>query len=267
MVSNDSFHALRAYTAPRERRDRRARALSHGFRSRRSTPPGGEGRWTLTSARVASVAPVTEWSAAVAQQLLRRHGVATRETVLAEGVPGGFATVYDVLKALEESGRIRRGYFATGVSAAQFALPAALEQLRLLRDPPDSPEVVLLAATDPANPYGAALRWPEEADRGGRAPLRTVGAHVVLVNGAAAAYVARGGRQLTVWLPDAEPERTAVARAVAQALADLALRDGLLLGEIDGAPAQDHPLAAALAAAGFTVSALGFTVRRSAARV
>jgi ATP-dependent Lhr-like helicase len=267
MVSNDSFHALRAYTAPRERRDRRARALSHGFRSRRSTPPGGEGRWTLTSARVASVAPVTEWSAAVAQQLLRRHGVATRETVLAEGVPGGFATVYDVLKALEESGRIRRGYFATGVSAAQFALPAALEQLRLLRDPPDSPEVVLLAATDPANPYGAALRWPEEADRGGRAPLRTVGAHVVLVNGAAAAYIARGGRQLTVWLPDAEPERTAVACAVAQALADLALRDGLLLGEIDGAPAQDHPLAAALAAAGFTVSALGFTVRRSAARV
>jgi ATP-dependent Lhr-like helicase len=267
LVTNDSFHALRAYTAPRERRDRRARLHGHGFRSRRSTPAGGEGRWTATAARLAASGSATEWSAAVARQLLRRYGVVTRETVAAEGLPGGFAAVYDVLRALEESGRVRRGYFATGVAAAQFALPAALEQLRLLRDPPDAPEVALLAAGDPANPYGAILAWPADGE-GLRVPLlRSVGSHVVLVDGAAAAYVARGGRQLAVWLPDGEPERSTTARAVAGALAHLALRDGLLLGEINGAPAGDHPLAAALAQAGFVASGLGFSVRRAPARV
>jgi ATP-dependent Lhr-like helicase len=175
--------------------------------------------------------------------------------------------VYEVFKALEESGRIRRGYFASGVGAAQFALPAALEQLRLLRDDPTSPEVVLLAATDPANPYGAILKWPSDGDGAGRVPLRAVGGYVVLVDGAATAYLARGGRQLTTWLPEEEPGRSAGARAVARALADHARRDGLLLGEIDGAPAHEHPLATALAEAGFTASALGFSVRRRPAPV
>jgi ATP-dependent Lhr-like helicase len=266
-VTNDGFHALRAYAAPRERRDRRARALAHGFRSRRATPAGGDGRWTLTASRIASPTSTTEWSAAVAQQLLRRYGVVTRESVAVEGVPGGFAAVYDVFKALEESGRIRRGYFVADVGAAQFALPSALEELRVLRDGSQSPEVVLLAATDPANPYGAILKWPEEVDDTGRAPLRAVGAQVVLVNGAAAAYLARGGRQLTAWLPDDEPERSTATRAVATALADLALRDGLLIGDINGLPATEHPLAAALTQAGFSTSALGFSVRRSSARV
>jgi ATP-dependent Lhr-like helicase len=264
LATNDSFHPLRAYIAPRERRER---GRSHGFRSRRSTPPGGEGRWTLTSGRLAAVASATEWSAAVAQQLLKRYGIVTRESVAAEGVPGGFAAVYDVFRALEESGRIRRGYFAAGVGAAQFALPAALDQLRLFRVAPPAPEVVVLAATDPANPYGALLRWPGDNGGAGRPPLRAVGAQVVLVDGAAAAYLARGGRQLTTWLPAGEPERAAAARAVAQALAGLALRDGLLLGEIDGVPAPEHPLAPALAAAGFTASGMGFSVRRSPVRV
>jgi len=265
-VSNDSFHALRAHTAPRERRDRRARASSQGFRSRRSTPGGGEGRWTLVASRVGPVAAPTEWAAATAQQLLRRYGIVTRESLIPENVPGGFAAVYEVLRALEESGRIRRGYFATGVGATQFALPAALEQLRLLRDLPDAPEVVLLSAVDPANPYGALLKWPDALD-GSPTPLRTVGAQVILVNGSATAYVARGGRQLRAWLPNDESERSVAARAVARVLADLALRDGLLLGEINGAPAGEHPLGAALAEAGFTASALGFSMRRSPARV
>ncbi len=265
LVTNDGLHALRAFTAPRERRDRRTRVLHHAFRSRRTTPPGGEGRWTLTSSRVAALPSATEWSAAVVQQLLRRYGIVSRESVVTEGVPGGFAAVYEVFKALEDAARIRRGYFATGVGAVQFALPAALEQLRMLRDPPASPEVVLLAASDPANPYGAILKWPE--GDAGRPPLRSVGAHVVLVNGAAAAYLARGGRQLTAWLPDDEPERSAVARAVAAVLADLARRDGLLLSEINGALAGQHALAPALAEAGFVASALGFSVRRSSARV
>src|SRR5688500_11668177 len=100
-------------------------------------------------------ASTTEWSAALAQQLLMRYGIVTRESVAAEWIPGGFSAVYAVLKAMEDAGRIRRGYFATGVGAAQFALPAALDRLRTLRDDPDPPQVLHLAATDPANPYGA----------------------------------------------------------------------------------------------------------------
>jgi ATP-dependent Lhr-like helicase len=268
LVTNDTFAALRAYTTPPERRDRRARALHRGFRSRRATPPSGEGRWSLTTARMAAVPSATEWSAAVAQQLLARYGIVTRESVAAEWIPGGFAAVYEVLKALEEAGRIRRGYFAAGVGAAQFALPAALERLRALRDPPETPEVLRLAATDPANPYGAILAWPESA--GGRSPMRSVGASAILVNGAAAAWIARGGRQLVVWLPDDEPGRSAVARAVATALAELArrggTRGGLLVSDIDGAPAAEHPLAPFLVEAGFAVSAMGFNVSRRAAR-
>ncbi len=99
----------------------------------------------------------TESATALAQQLLARYGVLTREVAAAEGITGGFSAVYDVLKALEDAGRIRRGYFASGVGATQFALPAALDLLRSLKDQPEEPEVVLLAATDPANPYGTIL--------------------------------------------------------------------------------------------------------------
>jgi ATP-dependent Lhr-like helicase len=96
----------------------------------------------------------------MAQQLLNRYGVVTREVAGAEGIAGGFGAVYDVLKALEDAGRIRRGYFVGGVGATQFALPAALDLMRSLRGEPDTPEVLTLAATDPANPYGTTLTWP-----------------------------------------------------------------------------------------------------------
>jgi ATP-dependent Lhr-like helicase len=263
-VTNDTFTALRAFTAPPDKRDRRAArrsaAARAAFRSRRATPPAAEGRWTLVDARAGAPASPTEWSAAVAQQLLARYGVVSRETVAAESIPGGFAAVYDVFKALEDGGRIRRGYFAADVGAAQFALPAALEQLRALREEPPSPEVVRLAATDPANPYGAILKWPA-ADAPGRGPTRTVGASVILVNGAVAARLARGGRQLAVYLPDDEPRRSTVAREVAASLA--ARSGGLLVSEINGRPAAEHPLAAFLVEAGFSASAMGFNVRRT----
>ncbi len=111
----------------------------------------------------------TEASHALALQLLHRYGVLLRESVAAENVPGGFSAVYDVLKALEESGRIRRGYFVAGLGATQFALPAAVDLLRQLRSEPpaEKPEFVQLAATDPANPYGSVLRWPDLAGCGG----------------------------------------------------------------------------------------------------
>ena len=177
-----------------------------------------------------------------------------------------------MLKALEDAGRIRRGYFASGVGATQFALPAALDLLRSLKETPDDPEVVVLAATDPANPYGTVLKWPEasagDADRG-RGPTRTVGSVVVLVNGALAAYISRGARQLTAFIPEDEPVRSTVARALATRLAQLGRgEDGrlaLLIGEINGLPASEHPLAPYLVDAGFNPSAMGFQIRRPVA--
>ncbi|HYE90423.1 MAG TPA: DEAD/DEAH box helicase [Terriglobales bacterium] len=262
VVTNDAFTALRAFTTPPERRDRRtARRAARGFRSRRATPPAAEGRWSLLETRVSVPASPTAWSAALAQQLLARYGVVSRETAAAESIPGGFSAVYEVLRRLEEAGRVRRGYFVGDVGAMQFALPAAVEKLRALRDEPATPEVARLAATDPANPYGAILAWPAQ-DATGRGPTRSVGTSVVLVNGALAAWIGRGGRQLAVYLPDDEPRRSMVAREVATALAAAALAGGLLVAEINGRPAGEHPLAAYLVEAGFSASAMGFNVSR-----
>jgi ATP-dependent Lhr-like helicase len=213
----------------------------------------------------------TKWSAALTQQLLARHGVVTREAIAAESIPGGFGSIYPVLKALEETGRIRRGYFVAGLGATQFALPGALDLLRSLRDAGDTAEVAVLAATDPSNPYGATLKWPPSAAGAdaGRGPTRSVGATVILVDGALGAYLARGDRQLTSYLPAAEPQRSRVARSVARALIERARSGldtprGMLIEEIDGQPPAVHPLAPFLAEAGFMSGALGFqaTFRR-----
>src|SRR5262245_59019726 len=289
VLTNDTFHALRAFTrAPARRPRKRARVEgSTAFRSRRAAPPSAEGRWSLLQERVPAPATDTQWSTAMAQQLLTRYGVVTREVAAAEGIFGGFGAVYDVLKALEDAGRVRRGYFV-GVGATQFALPAALELLRALRERPEEPETIVLAATDPANPYGTILNWPAfakatagqapvaKATAGqapvakaetGRSPTRTVGALVVLVNGALAAYLPRGGRQATVYLPEDEPLRSTTARALAGALADLArdeYRGGLLLAEINGADPAHHPLARFLIEAGFHPSAMGFQMTKHA---
>jgi ATP-dependent Lhr-like helicase len=258
------------------------RATGRVFRSRRQVPPSAEGRWSLVGTRVTPVSP-TEWSTALAQQLLTRYGVVTREVGGAESIPGGFSAVYDVLRALDESGRVRRGFFVGGVGATQFALPPALDLLRSLRQPPEEPEAVILGATDPANPYGTLLKWPSrEADAAAatetgsqtgsqtpvrRGPTRTVGARVVLVDGACVAHVARGARQILTWLPEAEPERSRAARALAGVLAAVARggegRDGgLLVSDIDAGPAHEHTLAPFLVAAGFVRSGLGYQVRR-----
>src|SRR5947207_2125164 len=154
----------------------------------------------------------------MAQQLLTRHGVITRETVAAESVAGGFSAVYQVLKAMEDAGRIRRGYFVAGLGAAQFAMPAALDLLRSMRDVPEEPRTVIMAATDPANPYGAITKWPElpDAPASGRGPTRTAGALVILVDGRAAAYLRRGERELLLFLPHAEPLRSRIGRQAAR---------------------------------------------------
>ncbi len=269
VITNDTFHALRAFTRPPQRHGRRGRNLpARSFRSRRLAPPSAEGRWSLVSTRVTAPVSPTEWSTATAQQLLARYGVVTRDVAAAEGITGGFSAVYDVLKALEDAGRIRRGYFVGGVGATQFALPAALDLLRSLRELPEDAEVVALAATDPANPYGTTLPWPGAAageNDGARRTTRSVGSLVILVNGALGAYLSRGARQLQVFLPEDEPTRSTVGRGVAGRLAALARGGGILIAEVNGTPTAEHPIAPFLTAAGFNPSAMGFMMRRSPA--
>ena len=177
---------------------------------------------------------------------------------------------------MEESGRLRRGYFVAGLGATQFALPGALDLLRSLRSSGDEPEVAVLAATDPANPFGATLRWPKkgaaETPDAGRGPTRSVGATVILVDGALAAYLARGDRQLATFLPDDEPARGRAARAVARTLIDRArvgdadTPRGMLIEEIDGRPSERHPMAPYLVEAGFVAGAKGFQPRNRISR-
>ena len=137
----------------------------------------------------------TERLHATAVALLERHGLLTREAIRGEGVPGGFAGMYKVLKAMEEAGRVRRGYFVAGMGGAQFAVPGAVDRLRAFREPPPRPDVCVLAATDPANAYGVALPWPVKG------PQRAAGAYVVLVDGLPSLYLEKGGRSLVALRP------------------------------------------------------------------
>src|ERR1700678_4113080 len=153
MVTNDALHALRAYCArPAASAKHRKRVHPQsGFRSRRTTPPTAQGRWALNAAAFAEGRSATAWSHAMAQQLLTRYGVVFRETAHGEGLVGGFSAVYDVFKALEASGKVRRGYFAADLGATQFAMPAAVDLLRSLRVQQvlDGWEILQLAVTDP----------------------------------------------------------------------------------------------------------------------
>ena len=269
-ITNDTLHPLRAYIRTADKRTPR-RVRTQPFRSRRLMPRTAEGRWSVLDTRKASRTAMTEWSAALAQQLLTRYGVVTRETVAAESVAGGFSAVYDVFKALEEAGRIRRGYFVAGLGGAQFAMPAAVDMLRSFRDIPEEPRSVILAATDPANPYGAVLKWPGPDGDGateddGRGPTRSVGARAILVDGFAAGYLRRGERELLLCAPDAEPQRSRVIREVARALLELAAarepgRQGMLIAEINGAPAATHPTAHFFVQEGFATTAMGLQAR------
>ncbi len=298
LVTNDTFHALRAYVCrPSTVRQPKRQHNVQSFRSRRTTPPSAQGRWALVPSPEATTAEATNWSHAIAQQLLARYGVLTRESAAHENLPGGFSAIYDVLKALEESGRVRRGYFVAGLGATQFALPAAVDLLRSLRTqpPPEKPEMVALAATDPANPYGSVLRWPgapddvtaagTEGDGAGsdagarpaaetaRGLSRSVGATVVLRNGELVAYLRRNNPNLQVFLPGEEPERSHAARDTAQFLAHIGQenlqrdagdhRGGMLIGSVNGQPVGTHFLARFLQDAGFQPAPTGFNLRRA----
>jgi ATP-dependent Lhr-like helicase len=268
LITNDTLQPLRAQVGSLAR-EKRGRPASRPFRSRRVAPPAAEGRWTRLAPRTAATA--TTWSAAMGQQLLTRYGVVTREVAGAEGLPGGFTSIHDVFRTLEESGRIRRGYFVSGVGAMQFAAPAAVDLLRALRTPSEAPEVAVLAATDPANPYGALVKWPESPDGApGRGPTRSVGARVVLVDGHLTAWIARGMRAVLVWLPEHDPERARHAEALARALpltgTDREHRAAsIVLTEVNGSPALDAPIRPFLEAAGFVATSQGLQLRDAAA--
>jgi ATP-dependent Lhr-like helicase len=227
--------------------------------------PTVAGRWSLLPAPEASP---TIRATAMAEQLLERHGVVTRGAVMAEGVAGGFATAYKVLSGLEETGRTRRGYFIEGLGAAQFATPATVDRLRAVaadsETAADSAErtinVLTLSATDPANPFGAALAWPADAEErhGGHRPGRKAGALVVLVDGGLGLFVERGGKTILDFLTDDE------ARAVAaQSLASTvrATKGRMRVEKVDGAFAIGTPLGDALIAAGFAPTPQGLRLR------
>ncbi|MBV9493002.1 MAG: winged helix DNA-binding domain-containing protein, partial [Acidobacteria bacterium] len=254
VVTNDTFHALRAFT--RTSSGKKAPVRAGTFRSRRtSTPASTQGRWSLVPEVAANP---TQRGTALTQQLLSRYGLVVREVAGAENLAGGFSAVYPILKAMEDAGRIRRGYFVASLGATQFGGPGSLDLLRSLRDEPETPDVTLLAAPDPANPYGALIKWPAAG------LMRIAGAKVILVNGALAAYVSRGEKQLTIFLPEDEPTRTNTARAVAKTLASIVtngVRRALLITEINDEPASRSPLAPFLAEAGFAPTGLGYQMR------
>jgi ATP-dependent helicase Lhr and Lhr-like helicase len=244
----------------------------------RSGPPTVSGRWSLLPGRLSGVEPgaQTVRTHALALTLLDRHGVLTRGAVASERIDGGFAAVYPVLRAMEEAGQCRRGYFVEGLGAAQFALPGAVDRMRALADRTrdgdpgarasiSAERAVVLAAADPAQPYGAALPWP---DRPGETPSshrpgRKAGALVVLVDGSLVLYVERGGRTLLSWTDDPQ-----LLGASAAALA-ASVRGGALgrlsVERADGLTVEsgihDSPLARALEAAGFRPTPRGLRLR------
>jgi ATP-dependent helicase Lhr and Lhr-like helicase len=261
----------------------------------RGGPPSVSGRWALACDRVglpgsAEGAAVTMRAHALALTLLDRHGVVTRGAVAAERVPGGFAGVYPVLRAMEETGQCRRGYFVEGLGAAQFALPGAVDRMRAMAGDrlaavagaaPRAPEAtatgpsewglperqapqaqpVVLAAADPAQPYGAALPWPQRPQEAATAhkPGRKAGALVILARGELVLYVERGGKSLLSWTDEAallEPCALALAAAV---------REGALgritVERADGESVHDSPLARALKSAGFRATPRGLRLR------
>jgi ATP-dependent Lhr-like helicase len=258
-LTNDTFAALRALSLPRSR----SKAVPRPGRLVALGPPRAAGRWSLVADLVGEERSPTERGHALAATLLERHGVVTREGVAAEGIAGGYAAVYPVMRAMEESGRARRGYFVAGLGAAQFALPGAVDRLRAARDA-DRGDVLVLAATDPAQPYGAALPWPRgEADE--RLPLqRAAGAYVVLVDGLAALYLERGGRSLLTLPAAADPE---VRERAVGALPSLVAPPGplreLRIERVDRGPVRESPLAGPLTAAGFRSSYRGYVLRSS----
>jgi ATP-dependent Lhr-like helicase len=239
-VTNDTLVPLRMLGPRTRRRPSRRPVMRLG-------PPGSEGRWSLVADLLQPSSSGTERLHAQALALLVRHGVLTRAATVAEGVSGGFAGIYPVLRAMEEAGKLRRGYFVDGLGGSQFALPGAVDRLRSLREPDG--RVVATAATDPANVYGVTVPWPEHSGR----PSRTAGAFVVLQSGELRLYLERGGRSLLTF---GEVDESHLA-----ALATAASRVGKVeVRTVDGAPVAGSKLEPGMREVGFGVSPRGLVL-------
>jgi ATP-dependent Lhr-like helicase len=252
-ITNDTLAPLRAVLGRRPRARSAGRPRPGALR--RLGPPAGQGRWSLVAPLLEPTVAPTRASHDRAMQLLDRHGVVTRETVLAEGAPGGFAGVYGVLKALEESGKVRRGYFVEGLGAAQFALPGAVDRLREHRQGSADVRPLALPAADPAQPYGATLPWPLARGR----PARAAGAYVVLLDGRPIAFLERGGRTVFTF-DDAPADDAGWIDAIVGLVKDGRLRR-VELSRVDGEPVADSPLASALRERGFVDGYRGLSYR------
>jgi ATP-dependent Lhr-like helicase len=251
-VTNDAFAPLRA---PRLSLANARREASRRFaRRRRPGAPQVQGRWSLTANLFRDPPAHGPRVRAQAELLLERYGIVTRETVLAEGIPGGFSSLYSEFANLETLGTARRGYFVEGLGGAQFALPAAIERLRGLRtDEPAGP--LVLAATDPANPFGATLPWPKRDDN--RRAARVAGAHVVTLDADPVLYAERSGKGLITLQDPFQPDGTLAPwlPEALQALADHVRRGRikrLALERFDGDPVIGSPFEPLLIDAGFT---------------
>jgi ATP-dependent Lhr-like helicase len=266
-LTNDTLGPVRAMVAgPARRPGRYHRPRARGG-GRPAADPTLLGRWWQLPRPEPDP---TRRGHAVAETLLRRHGVLTRGAVPAERVTGGFAGVYRVLTAMADVGHARRGYFVEGLGASQFAADGAVDRLRSLPHP-GATSAVVLAATDPANPYGAALPWPSRPDgAGSHRPGRKAGAVVVLVDGRLVLYVERGGRSLLSWTHELAPEPDGgqpAGDALTAAVAALAaaVREGWLgkmtVQRTDGEPAFASPLGVALEQAGFRATPRGLRLR------
>lgn len=281
-ISNDTFAPVRALIQPRRspatprstpaHRGRgraprlRAQRLSTRYLAEHGTTRAGSplvsGRWFRPER---SEIPATVRTQALCEQLLARYGVITRGSVSAEDVVGGFARVYKALNVFEDSGVVRRGYYVDGLGGAQFAAPTTVDELRrhVDIDPKSRPEAIVLAATDPANPYGAALPWPASRDaESGHRPGRKPGALVVLVDGEPAAFVERGGKTVLTF---ADSERTlgAMADALVRTVRGGAV-SRLTIDQVDGQPVLTTDAGRALVAAGFATTPRGIRMRYGA---
>ncbi|MCU1361795.1 MAG: putative ATP-dependent helicase, partial [Ilumatobacteraceae bacterium] len=243
-VTNDSLAPLRSvlHGARTKAPARNApRTRPRPGRLTRIGPPAGAGRWSLVAPLLQPAPTPTIAAHAMAIQMMERYGVVTREAVLAEGVVGGYSGIYGVLKVLEERGQARRGYFVSGLGAAQFSLPGAVDRLRSMREmadfelhPEQLPMPIVLAATDPAQPYGAAIPWPESPGR----PARSAGALVVLSIGRPLVWFDRRSHHL-VTFPDAI-QHGEWAEALATLVKDGRAR-GVEVRKVNGDPVSSAP--------------------------
>jgi ATP-dependent Lhr-like helicase len=260
-ATNDAFAPLRAprLTLARAQREQIRRSTRGGRfgagRRRAGAAAQVQGRWSLTEPLLRDPADAAGRRRALAELLLERYGIVTREQVLAEGIPGGFSSIYAELSQLETLGVARRGYFLEGLGGAQFALPGAVERLRGRgrSSSPDAAPPLVLAAVDPAQPYGAALPWPKRPDdehAPGRRPARTAGAYVVLVGGDPIVYLERGGRALQTLVPATDGRLEPALAALVDHVRSGAIKR-LALEKVDGASAMSSSLGPALLALGF----------------